>query len=68
MSDVTLILLGAGSATRFKMEPKKQWLYSADKPLWLQVANHFSSLYDFDKVIIVSSGQECEVMKKVGQV
>ncbi len=63
MSDVTLILLGAGSATRFKMEPKKQWLYSADKPLWLQVADHFSSLYDFDKVIIVSSRQECQLMK-----
>lgn len=63
MSDITLILLGAGSATRFRMEPKKQWLYSADKPLWLQVAEHFSPLYDFDKVIIVSSEQECKVMK-----
>lgn len=45
------------------MEPKKQWLYSADKPLWLQVADHFSSLYNFNKVIIVSSEKECRLMK-----
>ena len=45
------------------MEPKKQWLYSADKPLWLQVADHFSSLCNFGKVIIVSSEKECKLMK-----
>ncbi|MEA3418546.1 MAG: bifunctional 2-C-methyl-D-erythritol 4-phosphate cytidylyltransferase/2-C-methyl-D-erythritol 2,4-cyclodiphosphate synthase [Campylobacterota bacterium] len=66
MSDVTLILLGAGSATRFNMEPKKQWLYSGDKPLWLQVADHFSSLYDFKEVIIVSSAEEIRLMKFFG--
>ena len=63
LSDVTLILLGAGSATRFKMKLKKQWLYSGDKPLWLQVADRFSSLYKFRKVIIVSSGPEIKIMK-----
>ena len=64
MSDITLILLGAGSATRFKMGLKKQWLYSADKPLWLQVADQFSLLYDFDQVLIVSSKAECHLMAK----
>ncbi len=64
MSDITLILLGAGTATRFEMEPKKQWLYSADRPLWLQVADRFSVLYDFDRVIIVSSKAECRLMQK----
>ena len=63
MSDITLILLGAGNATRFKMEPKKQWLYSADRPLWLQVADQFSALYSFNQVIIVSSKRECKLMK-----
>ncbi|HHD72839.1 MAG TPA: bifunctional 2-C-methyl-D-erythritol 4-phosphate cytidylyltransferase/2-C-methyl-D-erythritol 2,4-cyclodiphosphate synthase [Epsilonproteobacteria bacterium] len=63
MSDITLILLSAGSATRFKTEPKKQWLYSADKPLWLQVSDHFSSLYHFNKVILVSSSTELNLMK-----
>ena len=63
LSDVTLILLGAGSATRFKMEPKKQWLYSADKPLWLQVSDHFSSLYTFENIIVVSSAIDIKLMK-----
>ncbi len=63
MSDVTLILLGAGSATRFAMKLKKQWLYSGDKPLWLQVADEFSALYDFAEVIIVSSAEETRVMQ-----
>ncbi len=63
MSDLTLILLGAGKATRFGLEPKKQWLYSADKPLWLQVADHFSSLYHFHKVIVVSSAKEIKLMQ-----
>jgi 2-C-methyl-D-erythritol 4-phosphate cytidylyltransferase/2-C-methyl-D-erythritol 2,4-cyclodiphosphate synthase len=45
------------------MEPKKQWLYSDDKPLWLQVADHFSSLYSFKEVIIVSSPEETRLMK-----
>ncbi len=63
MSDVTLILLGAGSASRFKMEPKKQWLYSDDKPLWLQVADQFSILFDFAQVMIVSSQAEYHLMK-----
>jgi 2-C-methyl-D-erythritol 4-phosphate cytidylyltransferase/2-C-methyl-D-erythritol 2,4-cyclodiphosphate synthase len=63
LSDLTLILLGAGKATRFGLQPKKQWLYSADKPLWLQVADHFSSLRDFNKIIIVSSGQEIGLMR-----
>ncbi len=63
MSDTTLILLGAGFATRFHMEPKKQWLYSGEKPLWLQVSENFATLYDFQRVIVVSSAQEIAVMQ-----
>ncbi len=63
MSDTTLILLGAGSATRFKMEPKKQWLYTGDKPLWLQVADNFSKLNKFKEIIIVSSKEEIGLMQ-----
>jgi len=66
LSEVTLVLLGAGSATRFKMEPKKQWLYSGDKPLWLQVADHFSDLYTFKEIIIVSTEEEIKIMKFFG--
>lgn len=63
MIDVTLILLGAGSATRFKMKPKKQWLYSGDRPLWLQVSDEFDSLYEFAKIIVVSSSEEIAIMR-----
>lgn len=66
MSDITLILLGAGSATRFKLEPKKQWLYSGDKPIWLMVADNFANLYDFKEIIIVSSTDDIKYMKFFG--
>ncbi len=45
------------------MQPKKQWLYSGDRPLWLQVADEFRALYDFDEIIIVSSAEETAYMR-----
>jgi len=63
LSDVTLILLGAGSSSRFDTDVKKQWLYSGDRPLWLQVAAHFETLYAFGKIIIVSSAEDVTIMK-----
>ena len=63
MSDITLILLGAGNATRFKLEPKKQWLYSDDSPIWLMVANNFRDYYGFKEIIIVSSSNDIDYMK-----
>ena len=66
MSDITLILLGAGSATRFELEPKKQWLYSGDRPIWLMVADNFANLYHFKEIIIVSSKDDINYMKFFG--
>lgn len=66
LSDITLILLGAGSATRFKLEPKKQWLYSGDDPIWLMVANNFANFYAFKEIIIVSSYDDIKYMKLFG--
>ena len=63
MSSTTLILLGAGSSSRFKTNVKKQWLYSGDTPLWLHVAEHFEKSADFNQVIIVSSADEIHLMK-----
>lgn len=57
MTDITLILLGAGSSTRFELPVKKQWLYTDDAPLWLFVARQFDC-YNFDQTIIVSSQEE----------
>jgi len=63
LSDTTLILLGAGSSSRFKTNVKKQWLYSGEIPLWLHVAEHFEKSTDFDDIIIVSTEQEIALMK-----
>lgn len=63
LSNTTLILLGAGSSSRFKSTVKKQWLYSADIPLWLQVAERFEKAATFEKIIIVSSAEDILHMK-----
>ena len=41
MSNITLILLAAGSSSRFKLDVKKQWLRVGEKPLWYFVADNF---------------------------
>ena len=63
MSGTTLILLGAGSSSRFKTTVKKQWLYTNDTPLWLYVCEHFSKRANFKKIIVVSSSDEIHYMK-----
>jgi len=55
--------LGAGSSIRFKSAVKKQWLYTADIPLWLHVAEHFEKITDFTQIIIVSSAEDIGLMK-----
>ena len=64
MPDITLILLGAGSSSRFKLPVKKQWLWSGDKPLWLSVASNFEKIYNFHKIVIVSSKRDTLAMSK----
>ena len=63
MSDITLILLGAGSSSRFKCGVKKQWLYSGEVPLWLAVAERFEAMGAFADIIIVSSEEDISLMK-----
>lgn len=63
MSNTTLILLAAGSATRFGNNVKKQWLYTDEIPLWLHVAEHFEASVDFEKIIIVSTAEEIVAMQ-----
>ncbi|CAA6818948.1 MAG: 2-C-methyl-D-erythritol 4-phosphate cytidylyltransferase (EC / 2-C-methyl-D-erythritol 2,4-cyclodiphosphate synthase (EC [uncultured Sulfurovum sp.] len=62
MSDITLILLGAGSASRFSLPPKKQWLWIEEQPLWLKVTNDFQKIHDFRNTIIVSSRDDINSM------
>ncbi|RLA68353.1 MAG: bifunctional 2-C-methyl-D-erythritol 4-phosphate cytidylyltransferase/2-C-methyl-D-erythritol 2,4-cyclodiphosphate synthase [Epsilonproteobacteria bacterium] len=64
MSNTTLILLGAGSSSRFENTVKKQWLYTGEIPLWLFVAKHFENVSEFENIIIVSSQEEIDQMQQ----
>ncbi|WP_297443897.1 bifunctional 2-C-methyl-D-erythritol 4-phosphate cytidylyltransferase/2-C-methyl-D-erythritol 2,4-cyclodiphosphate synthase [Sulfurimonas sp.] len=63
MPDLTLVLLAAGSSSRFDMNVKKQWLRIAHKPLWQYVADNFYSTKLFTKIIIVSTADEIPFMQ-----
>jgi len=63
LSDLTLILLSAGSSSRFDMPVKKQWLRIDTEPLWQFVTSRFTKSYNFDQIIITASADEIEYMK-----
>lgn len=63
MSDLTLILLAAGSSSRFNLEVKKQWLRIEHKPLWQYVADKFNNSGLFNKIIITCADDEIEFMQ-----
>jgi len=63
LSDLTLILLAAGSSSRFSMDVKKQWLRINHDPLWKFVANRLKNSAYFGKIIITASADEIEFMK-----
>ncbi len=63
MSNVTLILLAAGSSTRFELDIKKQWLRIGNQPLWQFVADKCNKTQHFKKIIITSSPDDIEFMK-----
>jgi len=60
---LTLILLAAGSSSRFELGVKKQWLRIADLPLWQFVADRCEKTGHFEKIIIASSLEDIEFMK-----
>lgn len=63
MSDLSLILLSAGSSSRFSMDVKKHWLRINHTPLWQFVAQNLQKTEKFSKIIIVSSSEDIEFMK-----
>ena len=63
MSNVTLIVLCAGTSSRFAHRVKKQWLRIDNEPLWLNVTKRISSYHEFSKVIVTSSHTELNYMK-----
>ena len=63
MADLTLILLAAGSSTRFELDVKKQWIRIDHKPLWQKVADKCRDTKHFSKIIITSSKDDISFMK-----
>lgn len=63
MSNLTLILLAAGSSSRFGLGVKKQWLRVGSYPLWQFVAAKCEKTNHFSKIIITSSADDIEFMK-----
>jgi 2-C-methyl-D-erythritol 4-phosphate cytidylyltransferase/2-C-methyl-D-erythritol 2,4-cyclodiphosphate synthase len=57
LSEITLLLLGAGSSSRFDLPVKKQWLWIGEDPLWLFVAKRFESM-GFSKILITAAKEE----------
>ena len=62
MSDITLILLAAGSSSRFSMDVKKQWLRIDHTPLWQFVAQKLENTDYFTKIVIVASDEDIGFM------
>ncbi len=63
LADLTLILLAAGSSSRFAQDVKKQWLRIEHQPLWQFVAQKLKKSNFFSQIIIVGSADEIEFMK-----
>jgi len=63
LPDLSLVMLGAGTSSRFKMSAKKQWLRTEHTPLWLYATQNIIKNHTFKKVIIVCSKEEIEYMK-----
>ncbi|MCK4737261.1 MAG: bifunctional 2-C-methyl-D-erythritol 4-phosphate cytidylyltransferase/2-C-methyl-D-erythritol 2,4-cyclodiphosphate synthase [Sulfurimonas sp.] len=63
MSNLTLILLAAGSSSRFELDVKKQWIRVGHQPLWQFVADRCEKTKHFDKIIVTSSSDDIEFMK-----
>ncbi len=63
LRETTLILLAAGSSSRFELDVKKQWLRINHLPLWQFVTNSLQEKVNFNNVIITASNDDIEFMK-----
>jgi 2-C-methyl-D-erythritol 4-phosphate cytidylyltransferase/2-C-methyl-D-erythritol 2,4-cyclodiphosphate synthase len=63
LAELTLILLAAGSSSRFEGDVKKQWLRIEHEPLWQFVARKCVETKLFNKIIITSSKDDINFMK-----
>ncbi len=66
LKDISLILLAAGSSSRFDAPVKKQWLRIGSKPLWQFVADRFLDFDLFENVVITAAKGEEHYMRYHG--
>lgn len=64
MPDLTLVMLGAGTSSRFNQKAKKQWLRIDDAPLWFHATQNLAQKYSFAKIIVTASKDEMHYMQK----
>ena len=64
MPDLTLVMLGAGTSSRFNQKAKKQWLRIDDTPLWLYATQNLAQKYSFANIIVTASKDEIPYMQK----
>lgn len=67
MSNLTLILLAAGTSSRFEHNVKKQWLRIEHKPLWQFVANKLEDSQLFTKIILTASSEDIDFMSNYAE-
>ena len=63
MSDITLVMLCAGSSTRFGMDVKKHWLRIGHDPLWYFVTKNLANQSNFSEIIVVGAEDEIAFMQ-----
>jgi len=63
MQNCTLVVLGAGSSSRFNHNTKKQWIRIDETPLWLKTTQRLSSFANFKNIIVVGHTKEINYMK-----
>lgn len=66
MPDLSLVMLGAGSSTRFGLPVKKQWLRIGSDPLWLATTKRLAAMHPFVTIIVVAPRAELSYMKHFG--
>ena len=66
MTNISLILLAAGSSSRFNQKVKKQWIRIDDKPLWQFVADNFQKTSLFNNIYITASKDDISYMQNFG--
>ena len=64
LPDLALVMLGAGSSSRFNQRVKKQWLRIEETPLWLLATQNLQRLFPFKQIIVTTTPDEYFYAKK----